>query len=91
MSHVLSPLRHDFWIKDHWVITQNKARSVFFGDVRIRDGRIAALRKKRRSTSRRVLMPGFVQAHTHLCQTLFRNLADDLELLDWLKKRIWVY
>ena len=34
--------------------------------------------------------PGFVQAHVHLCQTLFRNQADDLELLDWLSKRIWV-
>jgi 5-methylthioadenosine/S-adenosylhomocysteine deaminase len=37
------------------------------------------------------IIPGFVQAHVHLCQTLFRNQADDLELLDWLSKRIWVY
>lgn len=36
-----------------------------------------------------VVMPGFVQSHIHLCQTLFRGAADDLELLDWLKKRIW--
>ncbi|MGZ3688747.1 MAG: 5'-deoxyadenosine deaminase, partial [Bdellovibrionota bacterium] len=36
------------------------------------------------------VLPGFVQAHVHLCQTLFRNQADDLELLDWLSKRIWV-
>ena len=36
------------------------------------------------------LLPGFVQTHVHLCQTLFRNQADDLELLDWLAKRIWV-
>jgi cytosine/adenosine deaminase-related metal-dependent hydrolase len=35
------------------------------------------------------ILPGFVQAHVHLCQTLFRNRADDLELLDWLSKRIW--
>src|SRR5512133_2348306 len=34
-------------------------------------------------------IPGFVQTHVHLCQTLFRGLADDLELLDWLKQRIW--
>ena len=27
------------------------------------------------------LIPGFVQTHIHLCQTLFRGLADDLELL----------
>jgi len=34
-------------------------------------------------------MPGFIQTHIHLCQTLFRNSANDLELLDWLEKRIW--
>lgn len=33
-------------------------------------------------------IPGFVQTHVHLCQTLFRGLADDLELLDWLRQRI---
>jgi 5-methylthioadenosine/S-adenosylhomocysteine deaminase len=33
-------------------------------------------------------IPGFVQTHIHLCQTLFRGLADDLELLDWLNLRI---
>ncbi|MCK5088293.1 MAG: amidohydrolase family protein, partial [Melioribacteraceae bacterium] len=37
------------------------------------------------------LMPGFVQTHVHLCQSLFRGLADDMELLDWLQKRIFPY
>ncbi len=37
------------------------------------------------------LIPGFVQTHIHLCQTLFRGLADDLELLNWLQKRIFPY
>lgn len=37
------------------------------------------------------LIPGFIQTHIHLCQTLFRGLADDLELLDWLQKRIFPY
>jgi cytosine/adenosine deaminase-related metal-dependent hydrolase len=35
------------------------------------------------------LMPGFVQTHIHLCQTLFRGLADDMQLLDWLQKKIF--
>jgi 5-methylthioadenosine/S-adenosylhomocysteine deaminase len=35
------------------------------------------------------LVPGFVQAHTHLVQTLFRGMADDLALLPWLRTRIW--
>lgn len=38
-----------------------------------------------------VLIPGFVQTHIHLCQTLFRGFADDLELLDWLQKRIFPF
>jgi len=38
-----------------------------------------------------VLIPGFIQTHIHLCQTLFRGLADDLELLDWLRKKIFPF
>ncbi len=38
-----------------------------------------------------VAIPGFVQTHIHLCQTLFRGLADDLQLLDWLQLRIFPY
>ncbi|MDP8999097.1 MAG: amidohydrolase family protein [Myxococcota bacterium] len=35
------------------------------------------------------VIPGLVQAHVHLCQTLMRGMADDLPLLEWLRKRIW--
>ena len=38
-----------------------------------------------------VLIPGFIQTHVHLCQTLFRGLADDLPLLEWLKKKIFPF
>lgn len=37
----------------------------------------------------KLVLPGFVQTHVHLCQTLMRGAADDLALLDWLRKRIW--
>ncbi len=36
-----------------------------------------------------LILPGLIQAHIHLCQTLFRGLADDLRLEDWLVRRIW--
>ncbi|HVY60340.1 MAG TPA: 5'-deoxyadenosine deaminase [Planctomycetota bacterium] len=39
----------------------------------------------------KTLIPGLIQTHIHLCQTLFRNQADDLALLDWLKQRIWPF
>jgi cytosine/adenosine deaminase-related metal-dependent hydrolase len=41
--------------------------------------------------SRLVAIPGFVQTHLHLCQTLFRGLADDLSLLDWLQLKIFPF
>jgi 5-methylthioadenosine/S-adenosylhomocysteine deaminase len=37
------------------------------------------------------LIPGFVQTHIHLCQTIFRGLADNLELLDWLQLKIFPF
>ncbi len=37
------------------------------------------------------MLPGFIQTHVHLCQSLFRGLADDMQLLDWLQKRIFPY
>jgi cytosine/adenosine deaminase-related metal-dependent hydrolase len=41
--------------------------------------------------SGKVVIPGFVQTHIHLCQTLFRGLADEFELLDWLQQRIFPF
>jgi 5-methylthioadenosine/S-adenosylhomocysteine deaminase len=35
------------------------------------------------------VLPGFVQAHLHLCQTLLRNGPEDLELLPWLRTHVW--
>jgi cytosine/adenosine deaminase-related metal-dependent hydrolase len=36
-----------------------------------------------------VVLPGLVQAHVHLGQTLFRGLAEGRRLLPWLRERIW--
>jgi len=37
----------------------------------------------------KIAFPGFVNAHTHLSMVLFRGLADDLPLKEWLEKEIW--
>ncbi len=37
----------------------------------------------------RWVIPGFVQAHLHLCQTILRNGPEDLELLPWLERHVW--
>ena len=34
------------------------------------------------------IIPGFVQAHLHLCQTLLRNGPADLSLLPWLERHV---
>lgn len=35
------------------------------------------------------LLPGFINAHTHSPMSLFRGMADDLPLMDWLHQHIW--
>ena len=36
-----------------------------------------------------VVMPGLINAHTHIAMSLFRGLADDLPLMSWLNDHIW--
>ncbi|MDN5301316.1 MAG: 5-methylthioadenosine/S-adenosylhomocysteine deaminase [Thermoanaerobacteraceae bacterium] len=37
-----------------------------------------------------LVMPGLIDGHTHIAMSLFRNYADDLPLMEWLKTRIWL-
>ena len=37
----------------------------------------------------KILMPGLVNGHTHSAMTLFRGMADDLKLMDWLNQYIF--
>lgn len=39
--------------------------------------------------SRKALIPGFVNAHTHAAMTLFRGFGDDMPLMPWLQQKIW--
>lgn len=36
-----------------------------------------------------LVMPGLINTHTHSHSSIFRNQADDLRLMDWLKKAMW--
>jgi len=87
-------------IENATVITMNAQREIIRGDILIEGSRIKKIGKlkkvefenaRRINASGLVATPGFIQTHIHLCQTLFRNLADDLELLDWLKLKIWPF
>src|SRR5438874_11938388 len=83
-------------VKDGTIVTMDESNSIARGDVLIRDGRIAEIADEIDDTVNEVIqahgcavLPGFVQTHIHLCQTLFRGAADDLALIDWLKRRVW--
>ena len=80
-----------------WVVTQDTQRRVISNvSVRVEDGRIAEIGRLRKLAKDKVidcrrmaLIPGLINTHTHLAMTLFRGYADDLELQDWLEKKIW--
>lgn len=88
-------------IKNATIITLDSDNRIIDGDVVIEEGMIRHLGEsldyqdfgestyEEIDATGRILLPGFVQTHIHLCQTLFRGAADDLALIDWLKKRIW--
>ncbi|HMG72275.1 MAG TPA: 5'-deoxyadenosine deaminase [Pyrinomonadaceae bacterium] len=83
-------------IKGGTIVTMDEKNSIVRGDVLIRNGRIQDVGVKTSVDMDEIIdaagcavLPGFVQTHIHLCQTLFRGAADDLSLIDWLKKRVW--
>ncbi|HJU56853.1 MAG TPA: 5'-deoxyadenosine deaminase [Pyrinomonadaceae bacterium] len=82
-------------IKNGTLLTMDADNAVLAGDLLIRGGRIASVGSEVSGADVVIdaegcaVLPGFVQTHVHLCQTLFRGAADDLALIDWLKKRVW--
>src|ERR1051326_4002370 len=82
-------------IKGGTVVTLDADERVLEGDVLVRGGRIVGVGEVSESGDVTIdargcaVLPGFVQTHVHLCQTIFRGAADDLELIDWLKQRVW--
>lgn len=82
--------------KNAKIVTMNAQREVLQGDLLVEESRIRAVggviehpADKVIDLHGNVIIPGLIQTHIHLCQTLFRGQADDLELLDWLKLKIW--
>jgi 5-methylthioadenosine/S-adenosylhomocysteine deaminase len=83
-------------IRNATILTMNDALDIVQGSVSVREGRIASVGPEPSGTHDATidaggayLLPGFIQTHVHLCQTLFRGYADDMPLLEWLKRRVW--
>ncbi len=85
-------------LRGAFVVAMDDARTTAWRDVHLgRGGRIAAVLPpgapvpgtRDVDASGLTLIPGLVQAHVHLCQTLLRGLAEGRPLLRWLRERIW--
>jgi 5-methylthioadenosine/S-adenosylhomocysteine deaminase len=82
-------------VKNGTLVTMDTANTIVRGDLLINGEHIAAIGGSGQTAGTVIdaagcaVIPGFVQTHIHLCQTIFRGAADDLALIDWLKLRVW--
>ena len=85
-------------IKNALILTANSEMEILEGDILVCGNHIEKIASKIDEPADEIfsaegllITPGFIQTHVHLCQVLFRNLADDLSLMDWLQNKIWPY
>jgi cytosine/adenosine deaminase-related metal-dependent hydrolase len=90
----------DLHIRGGTILPLVEGVAAFGGDVLVRDGRIAKIVKGRAADIHVVrtldatngfVLPGFVQCHVHVVQSLLRHQADDVELSEWLRRFTWPY
>lgn len=82
-------------LKGLTIVTVDGTNQVLSGDIAILDGHIQAVapwlpagpRDTIYDMKGMIAMPAFIQTHVHLCQTLWRNMADDMSLMQWLQER----
>jgi 5-methylthioadenosine/S-adenosylhomocysteine deaminase len=91
----------EFIVAPRWIIPVEPAKVVLTDHVLlVGNGRILGLETRAASREKwpettlierpdHVLLPGFINAHTHASMTLLRGIADDLPLDVWLAEHIW--
>ena len=90
----------DLILSARYVITMSGAGVIRDGAVAIRGERIVAVgprpqidrawqARRRIDRGEAILAPGLVNTHTHAAMSLFRGIADDLNLQDWLQHYIF--
>jgi 5-methylthioadenosine/S-adenosylhomocysteine deaminase len=91
----------DIIVRGGTIVTMDAERRLIEnGAVAIKGGRIVALGSRAEIEKRygarevidatgKVVIPGLINGHTHVPMTLFRGLADDLDLQEWLTKYIF--
>ncbi len=74
------------------IVTQDPERRILVGDVLVEDGRIAAISSVNRDADEVIdctgsaVLPGFINLHHHVANTLLRGIADDVPLEEMLPK-----
>lgn len=80
-------------VEPHAVVLEQHAVAIEAGRIvavlPIADARRRFAARETVSRPEGVLVPGFVNAHTHNPMTLLRGIADDLPLMVWLQQHIW--
>ncbi|MBF2760046.1 MAG: TRZ/ATZ family hydrolase [Ectothiorhodospiraceae bacterium AqS1] len=74
-------------LDDHAIVVRNKKIEAILPQPEARSKYDA--KRTIRLGSHHVLLPGFVNTHTHSAMSLLRGIADDLPLMDWLKEHVW--
>lgn len=94
-------LRVDLLVLNGTLVTMDKERRVIpDAGIAIENGRIVAVGSRMEITraysapqsvdaTGKLIIPGLINGHTHVPMTLFRGLADDLDLQEWLTKYIF--
>lgn len=85
-DQVVTVDRHDRVLRDHAVAIRNHRIAAV---LPLADALRRYPNAERLDLPGQVLMPGLINAHTHLAMNLFRGLADDLPLMTWLQQHIW--
>jgi 5-methylthioadenosine/S-adenosylhomocysteine deaminase len=78
-------------LKGGWVVTQNPQRDILKADILIENGRISQVGKIGKADETIdakgcAIIPGLINAHTHISMTLMRGIADDVNLEGFLNK-----
>ncbi len=79
-------------LRDGIIATQNQSREMVEGDLYIEDGRIIEIGRFNSEAdhvidcSSKVVIPGMINTHNHVANTLLRGFADDLQLHEMLEK-----
>jgi 5-methylthioadenosine/S-adenosylhomocysteine deaminase len=85
-SWVLPIEPHNQLLEDHAIVIHQGRIVALLPALQAREAYVAQTAV---DLSGQLVMPGLVNSHAHSAMTLFRGMADDLALMDWLNNHIW--